>query len=233
MWNGWDPVALIEGGVVYYIRADHIARPVFATNASGAKVWEATYTPFGGVHTSTGVLPTARFPGQWFQTESGLHQNWMRDYDPTTGRYLEPDPLGLVNGASVYGYVGQSPMRFTDPTGEFIPQAVACLVNPWCRAAAGAVAGLIFGYLFDDDDCYSVQEGLEDAATGAFAAWAAGRAAAPIFRPTGPFRPGSWWNSGPNLRLGWGRAPGNKPVFRAAGGSPKAGDHWHYDIYFP
>jgi hypothetical protein len=50
---------------------------VFATNAAGAKVWSAVYTPFGGVHASTGALPTARFPGQWFQTESGLHQNWM------------------------------------------------------------------------------------------------------------------------------------------------------------
>ena len=56
---------------------------------------------FGGVHTSTGTLPTARFPGQWFQSESGLHQNWMRDYDPTTGKYLQADPLGLVDGASV------------------------------------------------------------------------------------------------------------------------------------
>jgi RHS repeat-associated protein len=69
------------------------------------------------VHVSTGTLPTARFPGQWFQTESGLHQNWMRDYDPTTGRYLEPDPLGLVDGASVYGYVSGNPMRRIDPTG--------------------------------------------------------------------------------------------------------------------
>ncbi len=68
---------------------------------------------------STGTLPTNRFPGQWFQSESGLHQNWMRDYDPTTGRYLQADPLGLVDGASVYGYVGHSPMRWVDPKGEF------------------------------------------------------------------------------------------------------------------
>jgi RHS repeat-associated protein len=83
--------------------------------------------PFGGIHTSTGALPTARFPGQWFQSESGLHQNWMRDYDPTTGRYLQADPLGLVDGASVYGYAVQSPMWFTDPRGLWVvgPQSVA------------------------------------------------------------------------------------------------------------
>ena len=59
-----------------------------------------------------------RFPGQWFQSESGLHQNWMRDYDPTTGRYLEADPLGLVDGASVYGYVKGNPGRWVDRRGQ-------------------------------------------------------------------------------------------------------------------
>jgi hypothetical protein len=43
----------------------------------------------------------------------------MRDYDPTTGRYLQADPLGLIDGASVYGYARQSPGRFVDPRGEF------------------------------------------------------------------------------------------------------------------
>ncbi len=42
----------------------------------------------------------------------------MRDYDPTTGRYIEADPLGLVDGASVYGYVRQNPGRYIDPRGE-------------------------------------------------------------------------------------------------------------------
>ncbi len=38
VWNGWDPVAVIEGGVMSFIRADHIGRPVFATDATGVKV---------------------------------------------------------------------------------------------------------------------------------------------------------------------------------------------------
>jgi uncharacterized protein RhaS with RHS repeats len=42
----------------------------------------------------------------------------MRDYDPTTGRYMQADPLGLVDGASVYGYARQSPGRWVDPRGE-------------------------------------------------------------------------------------------------------------------
>ncbi len=92
-----------------------------ATDSSGAVVWAASYLPFGGIDlvwADTGVLEqNLRFPGQWFQAETGLHQNWMRDYDPTTGRYLQADPLGLVDGPNVYGYARQSPVRLTDPTG--------------------------------------------------------------------------------------------------------------------
>jgi RHS repeat-associated protein len=112
------PLAVIEGGTVSFVRTDHIGRPVFGTNSTGTKVWTAAYLPFGGVRTTTGTPINLRFPGQWFQSESGLHQNWMRDYDPATGRYLQADPLGLVDGASFYGYVRQNPGRYLDPRGE-------------------------------------------------------------------------------------------------------------------
>lgn len=92
---------------------------MFATDDTGTKVWEARYLPFGGVQASTGTTSELRFPGQWFQSESGLHQNWMREYDPTLGRYIQADPLGLVDGASVYGYALQNPGRYVDPRGEF------------------------------------------------------------------------------------------------------------------
>ncbi|NSX56944.1 RHS repeat protein [Parasulfitobacter algicola] len=119
VWMDMTPVAVIENGQVYFIRADHIGRPVFATDSNGTKVWEATYLPFGGIHTTSGDAINLRFPGQWFQSEAGLHQNWMRDYDPTTGRYIQADPLGLVDGASVYGYALQNPGRYIDPRGEY------------------------------------------------------------------------------------------------------------------
>jgi len=121
VWMGDLPLAVIEGGVVYLVRTDHIGRPSFATTMAGTPVWSASYLPFGGVHVASGAPIDLRFPGQWFQAESGLHQNWMRDYDPTTGRYVEPDPLGLVDGASVYGHARQSPLRWVDPKGEETP----------------------------------------------------------------------------------------------------------------
>ena len=118
VWLNGQPIAAISGGATYFVRSDHIGRPAFATDGAGAVVWDASYKPFGEVDASTGTPINLRFPGQWFSDESDLNQNWMRDYDPTTGRYIQADPLGLVDGASVYGYVRQSPNRYTDPRGE-------------------------------------------------------------------------------------------------------------------
>lgn len=110
---------VVENDQIYYLHSDHIGRPRFATDAAGLTVWQANYLPFGKLHVTTGNNPDLRFPGQWFQAESGLFQNWMRDYDPTLGRYLQADPLGLVDGPSLYVYVRQNPQRFVAPRGEF------------------------------------------------------------------------------------------------------------------
>ncbi|MEM1389382.1 MAG: RHS repeat-associated core domain-containing protein [Pseudomonadota bacterium] len=146
-------VAVIENGTVYFVRTDHIGRPVLATDATAAVVWEASYLPFGGVHTSTGTNSALRFPGQWYQSESGLHQNWMRDYDPTTGRYIQGDPLGLVDGASVYGYALQNPGKFSDPSGENATEFVGALIaldiaTPEPTDAAAVPKAFIYGCAF-------------------------------------------------------------------------------------
>ena len=81
----------------------------------------------------------------------------MRDYDPATGRYLQADPLGLVDGASVYGYVRGNPGRWTDPRGEATEGALlSCVaggpVNPACDAAMAltvcemAIVGAMVAY---------------------------------------------------------------------------------------
>lgn len=77
------------------------------------------YDARGNVITGAATLD-AGLPGQWFQLESGLHYNWHRHYDPTFGRYTQPDPLGFVDGPSVYGYAVGSPAMAVDPDGRLI-----------------------------------------------------------------------------------------------------------------
>ena len=55
-----------------------------------------------------------RFPGQYFDSETGKHHNYFRDYDPAIGRYVESDPIGLRAGLNTYGYAFGRPLRWTD-----------------------------------------------------------------------------------------------------------------------
>jgi RHS repeat-associated protein len=121
IWLGDMPIAVIDPGTPstsYYVHADHLNRPIAMTDASKAFVAKATWLPFGGLHSYTGTEGIdLRFPGQLFQAESGLHYNWFRQYDPTTGRYTQPDPMGLVDGPNRYAYVGNDPLQKFDSTG--------------------------------------------------------------------------------------------------------------------
>lgn len=120
------PLAVVDAvntasPVTWWVHPDHLNRPVMMTDAAKAQVWQAVWKPFGEAQSITGpaALDT-RFPGQWFQIESGLHYNWHRHYDPTTGRYTQPDPLGFVDGPGMYGYVGGSTSALVDLDGQRI-----------------------------------------------------------------------------------------------------------------
>jgi RHS repeat-associated protein len=78
----------------WYVHPDHLDRPSKMTDVSQNVVWDAWYWPYGDVRSITGTASNnLRFPGQYFLAESGLHYNWHRHYDPSTGRYTQADPI--------------------------------------------------------------------------------------------------------------------------------------------
>ena len=115
-----------EAGI-YYIHPDHLGTPRAITRSTdNLLVWKWENTdPFGanlpnenpsGLGTFTCNL---RFPGQYYDQETGTHYNYFRDYDPATGRYVQSDPIGLDGGINTYSYVSGGPLSFIDPYGLF------------------------------------------------------------------------------------------------------------------
>jgi len=148
------PIATVEGvntadSALYYTHTDHLSRPVMMTDGVKAVVWQASWSPFGRPHTITGSLTeNRRFPGQWFQLEAGIHYNWHRHYDPTIGRYTSPDPLGFVDGPSVYGYVNGNPIIYIDPDGRVSQYIGAAAIG--ARAVYRYCKRLLKDFLKDD-----------------------------------------------------------------------------------
>ena len=105
----------------HYLVTDHLGAPVLALNKAGETTWKARYEAFGKAridHASTAQI-NLRLPGQYFDAETGLHQNWNRDYAPGIGRYVQADPIGLAGGINVYEYAYGNPGAYIDPNGEF------------------------------------------------------------------------------------------------------------------
>ena len=125
-----DPLFLKEGSEVYFYHNDHLGTPVVLTTASGRIVWSARYAAFGAAEVDPASLVenNLRFPGQYYDAETGLHYNFQRTYHPGLGRYLEPDPLGAAGSANPYSYP-QDPVNVIDPLGLF--------EISWSRVAAG------------------------------------------------------------------------------------------------
>jgi len=115
---GTDPLFQKTGSNYAYYQNDHLATPQKLTSASGAVEWEARQKSFGAMDIITeAVSSDLRFPGQYYDAETGLYYNWNRYYDPSTGRYITSDPIGLDGGINTFGYVGGNPLIYIDPAG--------------------------------------------------------------------------------------------------------------------
>jgi len=124
-------------GRSYYVHLDPLGTPQAMTDADARLVWHAELLPFGSaVERIRDLDQRVRFPGQYQDDTAGAHYNYQRWYDPGLGRYLQSDPIGLAGGINTYAYVGGNPLRFADPLGLFVPQAIN-LINRYGPAMLG------------------------------------------------------------------------------------------------
>ena len=133
------------------MHAEHLGTPRAITRpADNTVVWKWDEDP---ANTGPAFKYNLRFPGQYYDQETGTHQNWFRDYDPRTG-YIQSDPIGLAGGISTYAYVGSNPLSFIDPVGLALGDAfssadaaahdVLSYINPISIQNNSEYAGLIY-----------------------------------------------------------------------------------------
>ncbi|MBK8308565.1 MAG: RHS domain-containing protein, partial [Gammaproteobacteria bacterium] len=185
------PLALIDVPVnpatqatkAYAIHTDHLGTPMRLTDTTGAVVWALDSTPFDAIHgafglpnedvdlNGTSITYNARFPGQYFDAETGLNYNYFRDYDPTTGRYIESDPIGLAGGLNTYGYVGGNPLGYYDPYGLFGWSDMPLLPQEVVDFSAGLGDALLFGFGDDLRYALNVDGGVNECSIAYDAGW--------------------------------------------------------------
>ena len=163
MWLGGIPVAVLNGASqdpeVLYVFSDHLGAPSVMIDKNNGGRWRWISEPFGTTTAEEapgGLAPVAlnlRFPGQYFDKESGLSYNYFRDYDGTIGRYVQSDPIGLTGGMNTYAYVEGNPLSFADPNGlqaatagnltATLPAVGGACVATGGTACAAAVVGVV------------------------------------------------------------------------------------------
>ena len=124
IWLGDLPVGVLQGAganqALHYIEPDHLGTPrviVDATRDVAIWRWPLIGEAFGATppdadpdHDGAAFTFDLRYPGQRYDAATGLNYNYFRDYDPSTGRYVQSDPIGVAGGLATYGYSASSPL---------------------------------------------------------------------------------------------------------------------------
>jgi RHS repeat-associated protein len=134
VWLGDIPVATLRPNgstgctsalCVFYVHTDQLNAPRKITQpSSNSLVWRWDADPFGTAAPNQNpaglgtFVYNLRFPGQYYQAETGVNYNTFRDYDPQVGRYAQSDPIGLLlTGVNTYAYASGDPLSYKDPLG--------------------------------------------------------------------------------------------------------------------
>ncbi|MDP5143333.1 polymorphic toxin type 15 domain-containing protein [Rheinheimera baltica] len=115
--NSNKPLAMVKQGQLYFYKLDQLGTPLSLTDSDNNIVWQANYSVFGKATVTVNKIDNPiRFQGQYYDSESGLHYNHFRYYDPQTGRFISQDPIGLLGGINHYQYAPNH-INWIDPLG--------------------------------------------------------------------------------------------------------------------
>ena len=134
------PLATRLDGRIYSYHTDLLGTPRRLTDEKGTVVWAADFSAFGEAHIQIETIPNPlRFPGHYFDQETGLHYNRFRYYSTTLGRYLSRDPVGFLGGINFYAYAHSDPINAFDVYGLSWWGTALSIVG---AVVAGAALGL-------------------------------------------------------------------------------------------
>ena len=115
---GIDEPLVVERGGSFAVLADSLGSVVDLVDPAGVIVGAFAYDAFGRLASSSGATVTSySYAGRESDLESGLYHYRARSMDPSIGRFLQEDPLGISDGVNLYTYAGNNPMLFVDPSG--------------------------------------------------------------------------------------------------------------------
>jgi RHS repeat-associated protein len=138
VWTDTSPIAQINvngsnqaNDTIDYLHTDAMGTPRLASDANQQIVWRWKWDAFGYRQvkaSNTLIEMNLRYPGQYYDTETGLFYNWNRYYDPSTGRYGRSDPIGLNGGYNSFSYVDGNPLNLIDTLGLY-PDCISSILG--------------------------------------------------------------------------------------------------------
>jgi len=157
-----DPLELVQpGGAKDYYLSDTLGNVNALTNSAGSTVETYAYSPYGTQSPSGSTANPLTYGGQQYDSSTGLYYDHARYYDPTSGRFLSPDPLGSSNP---YEYANNSPVNFSDPTGADAVEMA--FLFQYVQNEANDLVGLVNGILNYASTCAAAELSPADSKPG-------------------------------------------------------------------